>query len=170
MPFFIIHGNIVDVPTDAIVNAANTGLHVGGGVCGTIFAAAGLAEMQAACDKIGGCATGHAVITPGFRLPAPYVIHAVGPIWQGGNHGEEALLASAYRSALQLATEQGLRSIAFPLISSGIYGYPEAQALSVASLTIGAYLKNHDQLKVYLVLYGDIIDDLKPSIHPMSKI
>lgn len=160
MPFHTIRGNIVGMQTDAIVNAANAGLHTGGGVCGAIFAAAGFAEMQAACRSIGGCAVGGAVITPGFRLPAPYVIHAVGPIWHGGNHGEEALLASAYRSALTLAADQGLHSIAFPLLSSGIYGYPKAQALSVATSALGAFLLTHEELEVYLVLYDRDADEL----------
>lgn len=153
MPFHIIRGNIVDMQTDAIVNAANAELRAGGGVCGTIYAAAGFAELQAACAVIGGCAVGGAVITPGFRLPAKYVIHAVGPMWQGGDHAEGALLAAAYRSALSLAAGHGLRSIAFPLISSGVYGYPKAQALSVAVSAIGSFLLTHGELDVYLVIY-----------------
>jgi O-acetyl-ADP-ribose deacetylase (regulator of RNase III) len=125
---------VVDITTldmDAIVNAANESLAPGGGVCGAIHRAAG-PELARACAAIGHCPTGEARITPGFRLPARYVIHAVGPVWRGGGEGEPALLASAYRSAMRLASEHGLRSIAFPAISTGIYGYPLAQATPAA--------------------------------------
>ena len=115
--------DITALDTDAIVNAANESLAPGGGVCGAIHRAAG-PELARACAAIGHCPTGEARITPGFRLPAGYVIHAVGPVWRGGGEGEAELLASAYRSALRLAEEHGLRSIAFPAISTGIYGYP----------------------------------------------
>jgi O-acetyl-ADP-ribose deacetylase (regulator of RNase III) len=123
--------DITTLDTDAIVNAANESLAPGGGVCGAIHRAAG-SELARACAAIGHCPTGEARITPGFRLPAGYVIHAVGPVWRGGEEGEAELLASAYRSALRLAEEHGLRSIAFPAISTGIYGYPLAQATDVA--------------------------------------
>jgi O-acetyl-ADP-ribose deacetylase len=125
---------VVDITTldvDAIVNAANESLAPGGGVCGAIHRAAG-PELARACAVIGRCPTGEARITPGFRLPARYVIHAVGPVWHGGGEGEPALLASAYRSAMRLASEHGLRSIAFPAISTGIYGYPLERATTVA--------------------------------------
>jgi O-acetyl-ADP-ribose deacetylase len=125
---------VVDITTldvDAIVNAANESLAPGGGVCGAIHRAAG-PELARACAAIGHCPTGKARITPGFRLPARYVIHAVGPVWRGGGEGEPELLASAYRSAMRLASEHGLRSIAFPAISTGIYGYPLAQATPAA--------------------------------------
>jgi O-acetyl-ADP-ribose deacetylase len=125
---------VVDITTldvDAIVNAANESLAPGGGVCGAIHRAAG-PELARACAAIGHCPTGEARITPGFRLPARYVIHAVGPVWRGGGEGEPELLASAYRSAMRLASEHGLRSIAFPAISTGIYGYPLAQATPAA--------------------------------------
>jgi O-acetyl-ADP-ribose deacetylase (regulator of RNase III) len=126
--------SVVDITTldvDAIVNAANESLAPGGGVCGAIHRAAG-PELARACAAIGHCPTGEARITPGFRLPARYVIHAVGPVWRGGGEGEPELLASAYRSAMRLASEHGLRSIAFPAISTGIYGYPLDQATPVA--------------------------------------
>ncbi len=119
---------ITKLSTDAIVNAANEGLWEGGGVCGAIFREAGSAEMTEACWAIGGCKTGNAVITPGFRLPAKYVIHAVGPRWLDGEHGEPQLLYSAYEKSLILAGENNLHSIGFPLISAGIYGYPKDKA------------------------------------------
>lgn len=127
--------DITTLDTDAIVNAANESLAPGGGVCGAIHRAAG-PELARACATIGHCPTGEARITPGFRLPAGYVIHAVGPVWRGGNEGEAKLLASAYRSALQLAEEHDLRSVAFPAISTGIYGYPLEQATDVAVHTV----------------------------------
>ena len=123
---------ITTLNVDCIVNAANSQLLHGGGVCGAIFAAAGPRELQAACDLHGGCPTGQAVLTPGFRLKAKYIAHAVGPIWYGGHRGEEKLLYSAYQSAMKAAYDQGCRSIAFPLISSGIYGYPAEDAWRVA--------------------------------------
>ena len=125
---------VVDITTldvDVIVNAANESLAPGGGVCGAIHRAAG-PELARACAAIGHCPTGAARITPGFGLPARYVIHAVGPVWRGGEEGEAELLASAYRSAIRLASERGLSSIAFPAISTGIYGYPLAQATPAA--------------------------------------
>lgn len=129
----------VDITTldfDCIVNAANSGLAAGGGVCGAIFRAAGYKELQDACDKIGGCRTGSAVITPGFGLKAKYVIHAVGPVWRGGGNGEADNLYSCYQSSLKLAKENGCRTIAFPLISSGIYGYPQKEAWEIAIKSI----------------------------------
>ena len=123
---------ITDLDTDAIVNAANEGLWAGGGVCGAIFRAAGYDRLEAACDAIGHCDTGSAVITPGFLLKARHIIHAVGPVWHGGNHGEAKLLYGAYQSSLQLALDNGCRSIGFPLISAGIFGYPKDKAGKVA--------------------------------------
>ena len=127
--------DITTLDTDAIVNAANESLAPGGGVCGAIHRAAG-PDLARACAAIGHCPTGEARITPGFRLPSRNVIHAVGPVWRGGGEGERELLASAYRSALELAHGHGLRSIAFPAISTGIYGYPLEQATEVAVQTV----------------------------------
>lgn len=124
--------DITELEVDAIVNAANTGLQQGGGVCGAIFRKAGSYELAEACNEIGGCETGDAAITPGFDLPARYVIHAVGPIWQGGDCNEAELLYGAYENSLILARENDCHSIAFPVISSGIYGYPKVEAWQVA--------------------------------------
>ena len=154
MPLRFVRGDLVQMRVDAIVNAANTGLRSGSGVCGAIFSAAGPADMLAACRAIGGCGVGQAVITPGFRLPARYVIHTVGPVWQGGHAQEEPLLASCYRSALTLAVEHGLTSVAFPLISSGVYGYPRDQAFQVAVRAISGFLDSHPECTVHLVIYG----------------
>jgi len=130
-------GDITTLNVDAIVNAANTGLSPGGGVCGAIHRAAG-PELARACAAVAPCATGDARITPGFKLSARFVIHAVGPVWQGGDRGEPDQLASAYRASMALAREHGLRSLAFPAISTGIYGYPLAAATAVAVTTIRA--------------------------------
>jgi Predicted phosphatase homologous to the C-terminal domain of histone macroH2A1 len=127
MPFEIIRNDITKMMVDIIVNAANTGLKMGGGVCGAIFAAAGADQLQAECDRIGGCAVGEAVITDGYRLPAKRIIHTVGPVWQSGGANEARLLHRAYTSSLRLALKQDCKTIAFPLISSGIYGYPKDQ-------------------------------------------
>ena len=129
--------DITTLDVDAIVNAANTRLMPGGGVCGAIHRAAG-PDLAAACARLGECPTGDARITPGFNLPARFVIHAVGPVWQGGSAGEAGQLASAYRASMLLATHHNLRSIAFPAISTGIYGYPlqAATAVAVATVTV----------------------------------
>ena len=119
---------ITNVKADAVVNAANDGLWEGGGVCGAIFKAAGSTELTKACNKIGGCKTGNAVITPAFNLPAKYIIHAVGPVWHGGDQNEPKLLYSAYKQSLIVAKDNGCHSIVFPLISAGIFGYPVNQA------------------------------------------
>jgi len=131
----IVDGDITTLDVDAIVNAANEALAPGGGVCGAIHRAAG-PELAAACAKLGGCATGEAKITEGFGLPARYVIHVVGPVWGGGERGEGKLLADCYRNALALADEKGLSSIAFPAISTGIYGFPPDRAAFIAARTV----------------------------------
>jgi len=130
-----IRGDITELPVDAIVNAANTSLTRGGGVCGAIFAAAG-PELDRACAALGGCHTGDAKVTPGFDLPARFVVHAVGPVWHGGEQGEAELLASCYRRSVEAAAAAGARSIAFPAISTGIYGYPAAPAAEIAVSTL----------------------------------
>ena len=139
----IVKASITRMDVDAVVNAANEGLRAGGGVCGAVFEDAGYRDMKRACSEIGHCDTGGAVITPGFALKAKYVIHAVGPVWAGGGKGEAGLLASCYEKAIDLAVENGCRSIAFPLISSGIYGYPKQEAWRVA---IDACLRKLEQL------------------------
>lgn len=153
MPFTIVRQDITSMQVDAIVNAANTELQMGGGVCGAIFRAAGPERLQAACDKLAPIRTGGAAITPGFRLPAKYVIHAAGPVYSRWDKKQSrALLRSAYLESLELAGEYGCESIAFPLISSGIYGYPKDEALEVARQSIGEFLQDHD-MDVYLAVF-----------------
>jgi O-acetyl-ADP-ribose deacetylase (regulator of RNase III) len=147
-----LRARIVDITTlhvDAIVNAANTELASGGGVCGAIHRAAG-PELATACARLAPCPTGEARVTPGFLLPARFVIHAVGPVWHGGSHGEPELLASAYRASLALARSKSLESIAFPAISTGIYGYPLVAATAVAVATVRAEMANHGTLREVL--------------------
>ena len=131
--------DITTLEVDAIVNAAKTSLLGGSGVDGAIQAAAGPA-LHEACRRIGGCSVGQAVLTDGFRLPAKFIIHTVGPVWQGGGHGEADLLASCYQASLNLAQTRGVRSLAFPCISTGVYGYPADQAAAIALKTVRATL------------------------------
>ncbi|MGI6007509.1 MAG: macro domain-containing protein [Ruminococcus sp.] len=165
MPFRIVQGDITEMKTDAIVNAANSCLAMGGGVCGAIFSAAGPAKLKKACDAIGRCSTGQAVITEGFDLPAKYVVHAVGPVWQGGGFGEKELLSSAYQNALALVKEKRCGSIAFPLISSGIYGYPVEEALETAVSAIKEFLRR-EEMEIYLVIFDRHTMELCTRLYP----
>lgn len=151
MPFIIVRNDITKMAVDAVVAAANTALRSGGGVNGAIHRAAG-PELQAECQRLGGCARGEAKITKAYRLPCKYVIHTVGPVWQGGGQGERDALVSCYRLSLELALEYRCETIAFPLISSGAYGYPKEDALYIAKEVICDFLQDHD-ITAYLVLF-----------------
>jgi len=151
--FEIILGDITEAKTDAIVNAANKTLLGGGGVDGAIHRAAG-PELLEECRKLNGCETGQAKITKGYRLPAKYVIHTVGPIWHGGNHDEDKLLASCYRNSLRLAVDNGIKTVAFPSISTGAYRFPVKRAAGIAVSEILRFLSEDKSLeKVYMVCF-----------------
>ena len=155
----IVRGDIAKLDVDGIVNAANTTLLGGGGVDGAIHRAAG-PELLAECRTLGGCEPGEAKITRGYRLPARFVIHTVGPIWRGGKHGEPETLANCYQNSLQLAVENGIKTIAFPAISCGAYGYPIQAAAQIALKTTGELLATEDKIdKVIFVLGGDDVYD-----------
>ena len=154
----VIQGDITKQPVDAIVNAANSSLLGGGGVDGAIHRAGGPAILEA-CRAIrakqGGCSVGEAVITTGGNLPAKYVIHTVGPVWNGGHKGEEELLASAYRNSLRLAEENGIRSLAFPNISTGIYHFPKEKAAAIAVGTVREFLSSHPEIEQVIFVCFD---------------
>lgn len=174
MLLFLVIGDITRIPATAVVNAANPSLLGGGGVDGAIHRAAG-PDLLAACRPLGGCPPGEARITPGFRLPAAYVIHAVGPIWRGGQAGEAALLARAYQSSLRLAEARGIPDLAFPAISTGAYGYPLPEATRIALKTVSEFPAATVKKVFFVVVdpatakvYLDVARDLGLSLSPTT--
>ena len=151
MAFYIVSEDITKMEVDAVANAANSALAGGGGVDGAIHRAAG-PELDRACAEIGGCPTGDAVITWAYDMDAIYIIHTVGPIWNGGSFGEEGLLRSCYRKSMELADTHGVRTVAFPLISGGVYGYPKEQAVEVAVEELTQAAAKNDRFDIYLTL------------------
>jgi O-acetyl-ADP-ribose deacetylase (regulator of RNase III) len=160
MPLRAIQADITTLDVDAIVNAANEQLAMGGGVCGAIFRAAGVEQLRRACAPLAPCPTGQARITPGFALKARHIIHAVGPVWQGGTAGEAERLASCYRESLRLLREAGGRSIAFPAIATGIFGYPPAAATRIAVATVREDLAARGDLDVTFACFDQAMLDL----------
>ncbi len=160
--------SITDLDTDAVVNAANEELRAGSGVCGAIFAAAGYRELEAACDAIGHCDTGSAVITPGFRLKARYIIHAVGPVWTGGSRGEPDQLYGAYYRSLELAAENGCASVGFPLISTGVFGYPAEPAWEIAIRACTDFIGRGNPIDILIAVRNDRI--FEAGQHALKKI
>lgn len=149
----IVEGDITKMEVDAIVNAANPTLMGGGGVDGAIHRAAG-PELLKECKQLGGCPTGEVRVTKGYNLPAKWVIHTVGPVWKGGGHNEDELLRSCYRESLKAASNLGVRSIAFPSISTGAYGFPFERACRIAIKEVSDFLKSHDDMEVIFVCFG----------------
>ena len=167
----IIRGDITQLKVDAIVNAANPSLLEGGGVNGRIHDVAG-PELLEECKQLGGCAVGHAKITRGYRLPAKHVIHTVGPVWRGGSKGEPQLLCACYESTLRLALKQGIKSIAIPAISSGIYGYPISQAATIAITETVHFLESHEEMEsVSFVCFDDeVYEAYKQALSALNAV
>ncbi|MDO5715552.1 MAG: macro domain-containing protein [Tissierellia bacterium] len=151
MAIHIIRKNIVELEVDAIVNAANTMLQRGGGVCGAIFQGAASKKLDEECSELAPIKTGEAVMTNGYNLKAKYIIHTAGPIYQDGSHNEDALLQDSYQNSLELGFQEGLNSIAFPLISTGIYGYPKKEAMEIAIETMKNFLKDYE-MEIYIAV------------------
>ena len=165
----LFEGDITQQRVDAIVNAANTTLLGDGGVDGAIHRVAG-PELLAECRTLGGCATGQAKITRGYKLPAKWVIHTVGPVWHDGNHNEDDLLASCYRSCFALVEQHGIKTVAFPCISAGAYGFPMDRAARIAVRETKSFLERNQSVKVILVCFGtSALEIYKAALHEISR-